>query len=43
MKSILTDYRFIEVPAGGHIDGKLALLRPQSIDDLREKISYQTN
>lgn len=28
MKSVLTDYKFIEVPAGGHIDGKLALLKP---------------
>ena len=36
MKSILTDYRFIEVPAGGHIDGKLALLRPGLLMTWRE-------
>ena len=28
MKSLLPEYRFIEIPYGGHIDGKLALLRP---------------
>ena len=36
MKSILTDYRFIEVPAGGHIDGKLALLSPGLLMTWRE-------
>lgn len=36
MKSILTDYRFIEVPAGGHIDGKIALLRPGLLMTWRE-------
>ena len=36
MKSLLTDYHFIEVPAGGHIDGKLALLRPGLLMTWRE-------
>jgi glycine amidinotransferase/scyllo-inosamine-4-phosphate amidinotransferase 1 len=36
MKSILTDYKFIEVPVGGHIDGKLALLRPGLLMTWRE-------
>ena len=28
MKEMLPEFEFIELPAGGHIDGKLALLRP---------------
>lgn len=37
MKSVLTEYNFIEVPAGGHIDGKVALLRPGLLMTWREK------
>ncbi len=36
MKAQLPEYRFIEVPAGGHIDGKLALLRPGLLMTWRE-------
>ena len=36
MKSILTDYNFVEVKAGGHIDGKIALLRPGLLMTWRE-------
>jgi len=37
MKSLLTEYKFIEVSAGGHIDGKIALLRPGLLMTWREK------
>lgn len=35
-KSILKDYKWIEIPAGGHADGKLALLRPGLLMTWRE-------
>jgi glycine amidinotransferase len=35
-KTMLHDYRFVEVPAGGHIDGKLAILRPGLLMTWRE-------
>ena len=42
MKSLLTDYHFIEVPAGGHIDGKLALIESVK-SDVTEEISLDDN